>query len=273
MGAYPWGETKPFDQRTFNLQDTVARDGRALVFREQGTPAPEAGPHDWAAAVGSALDPTGADTTGTHRGPQDDGRSSARRPGPARRAAPRPLRRHGVRQGRGRAAPVRDQRAGRRRDDGVDRRGRRGERSRGRAGRARARAAGSRPGAARQDRRAHARRALLAARPARATASSSGHRVEQAEPARLRPGGAQPPGPRAQRGHELPRAEGHRPFVRWYRRGLARTTRGCSRRTGSTPPSPRSRSVSSRRSRRTCAPCARVRDRQRDVAARSSTRW
>ena len=38
MGAYPWGETKPFDQRTFNLQDTVARDGRALVFREQGTP-------------------------------------------------------------------------------------------------------------------------------------------------------------------------------------------------------------------------------------------
>ena len=71
MGAYPWGETKPFDQRTFNLQDTVARDGGALVFREEGTPAPEAGSHDWAAAVGTALDPTGVDTTGTHRGPQD----------------------------------------------------------------------------------------------------------------------------------------------------------------------------------------------------------
>src|SRR5918998_4990496 len=71
MGAYPWGETQPFDQRAYNLPDTVAFDGRALVFREQGTPGPMSTSHDWAAAVGTRETPSATDLTGSHRRPQD----------------------------------------------------------------------------------------------------------------------------------------------------------------------------------------------------------
>ncbi len=71
MSIYPWGETKPYDQRTFNLQDTVAVRGDALVFREQGRPAPEAPEHDWATAVGTARTPTATATGPAFRGPQD----------------------------------------------------------------------------------------------------------------------------------------------------------------------------------------------------------
>jgi hypothetical protein len=72
MDVYPWGETKPYDQRTFNLRDAVAyADGR-LVFTEQGTPpAANAGAHDWAAAVGSTLTPVDHATGTDFRGPQD----------------------------------------------------------------------------------------------------------------------------------------------------------------------------------------------------------
>ena len=37
MGIYPWGETKPHTQSTFNLPDSVGLHGRSLVFREQGS--------------------------------------------------------------------------------------------------------------------------------------------------------------------------------------------------------------------------------------------
>jgi hypothetical protein len=75
MGAYPWGETTP-SQTTFNKQDGVSVQDGKLVFRErksmQGVP--NALPHDWAAVVGSDLDPTGSKTseeTGSpYRGPQ-----------------------------------------------------------------------------------------------------------------------------------------------------------------------------------------------------------
>jgi hypothetical protein len=71
MGAYPWGETTP-SQTAFNLPDTGAVDGNALVFRETGTPpVPNATPHDWAAAVGSSAVPTGSTLGPDHRGPQD----------------------------------------------------------------------------------------------------------------------------------------------------------------------------------------------------------
>ena len=71
MSIYPWGETKPYDQRVFNLPDAAAyRDG-ALVFTERGRPVPEAETHDWAAAVGSRLQPTGHRTGADFRGPQD----------------------------------------------------------------------------------------------------------------------------------------------------------------------------------------------------------
>jgi len=71
MGAYPWGETTP-SETTFNLPDTAAVQNGALVFREQGTPpVPNAAAHDWAAAVGSTVTPTGSDLGPDHRGPQD----------------------------------------------------------------------------------------------------------------------------------------------------------------------------------------------------------
>lgn len=71
MSAYPWGETNP-SQEEFNLEDEVEyRDGR-LVFTEQGTPPVEnAEEHDWAAAVGSKLEPASHETGEDFRGPQD----------------------------------------------------------------------------------------------------------------------------------------------------------------------------------------------------------
>ena len=71
MSIYPWGETKPYDQRTFNLADKASYGGGALVFTEQGKPAPEAETHDWAAAVGSREVPTGHRTGAGFRGPQE----------------------------------------------------------------------------------------------------------------------------------------------------------------------------------------------------------
>ena len=38
MSIYPWGETKPHTQQTFNLPDTAAVAGRSLEFTEQGQP-------------------------------------------------------------------------------------------------------------------------------------------------------------------------------------------------------------------------------------------
>jgi hypothetical protein len=71
MQSYPWGETKPYDQTTFNLPDTGAVDGNALIFTEHGTPpAANAEPHDFAAAVGSSLTPAASDTGDGFRGPQ-----------------------------------------------------------------------------------------------------------------------------------------------------------------------------------------------------------
>ena len=36
MSIYPWGETKPYDQTTFNLADKAGYAGGALIFTEQG---------------------------------------------------------------------------------------------------------------------------------------------------------------------------------------------------------------------------------------------
>jgi len=75
MGAYPWGETTP-SQTTFNKQDDVSVTDDKLVFRERKSmqSVPGARSHDWAAVVGSNLDPTGnktSEVTGRpYRGPQ-----------------------------------------------------------------------------------------------------------------------------------------------------------------------------------------------------------
>lgn len=69
--AYPWGWTEP-SQEEFNLEDTADFDGEYLVFRETGTPDVEnAETHDWAAVVGSSLEPSGGETGEDFRGPQD----------------------------------------------------------------------------------------------------------------------------------------------------------------------------------------------------------
>ena len=52
MSHYPWAWTTP-DAGSFNLPDTGVYENGALVFRDTGTPHPNAGPHDWVAAVGS----------------------------------------------------------------------------------------------------------------------------------------------------------------------------------------------------------------------------
>ncbi|MQA77161.1 MAG: glycogen debranching protein [Streptosporangiales bacterium] len=71
LSAYPWGWTTP-DQKTFNLADEGAYDGRNLLFRETGTPDVEGAPaHDYAAAVGSTLRPDGHRLGPDMRGPQD----------------------------------------------------------------------------------------------------------------------------------------------------------------------------------------------------------
>ena len=72
MSIYPWGETDPYDQTTFNLPDQAGVAGRSLLFTEQGTPpADNAEAHDWAAAVGSRRRPARARTGAAFRGPQD----------------------------------------------------------------------------------------------------------------------------------------------------------------------------------------------------------
>src|SRR5215212_9678476 len=71
MSAYPWDWTTP-SASDYNLQDTASyADGR-LEFREQGTPpAQNAEAHDWAAVVGSQLNPNKHATGEDFRGPQD----------------------------------------------------------------------------------------------------------------------------------------------------------------------------------------------------------
>jgi hypothetical protein len=69
MSAYPWGETNP-SQTNFNLEDDAFLEDGLLTFREEGTPdAPNAGDHDWAAVVGSDLQPTGGELGDGFRGP------------------------------------------------------------------------------------------------------------------------------------------------------------------------------------------------------------
>jgi hypothetical protein len=71
MKSYPWGETSP-SQLTYNLPDSVSYNGNSLVFREVGTPpVANAEPHDYAALVGSSLQPVNHATGTDFRGPQD----------------------------------------------------------------------------------------------------------------------------------------------------------------------------------------------------------
>jgi hypothetical protein len=71
VAAYPWGWTTP-NAAAMNLPDTGAVEDDTLVFRETGTPpVPNASPHDYAAVVGSSLQPTDQALGPNHRGPQD----------------------------------------------------------------------------------------------------------------------------------------------------------------------------------------------------------
>ena len=57
LGSYPWGETNP-NQTQVNLPDSADVRDQHLVFTDRGTPpSPNSESHDWAAAVGTRLDP------------------------------------------------------------------------------------------------------------------------------------------------------------------------------------------------------------------------
>ncbi|MGH3664686.1 MAG: glycogen debranching protein [Egibacteraceae bacterium] len=82
MGVYPWSTTNP-SQSTFNLPDSVRYRRGQLVFRERGRPPVDnAEPHDWAAAVGSNLEPVAHETGDDFRGPQDPPTICAAPPAP-----------------------------------------------------------------------------------------------------------------------------------------------------------------------------------------------
>ncbi len=71
LPAYPWGWTTPNAGIT-NLPDTGSYADGTLRFRETGTPpVPNAAPHDYAAVVGSSLQPVAHALGPDHRGPQD----------------------------------------------------------------------------------------------------------------------------------------------------------------------------------------------------------
>ncbi len=73
MKVYPWGETKPANQTTYNLQDTGSVEGRSLLFQEQGKPPTRnSETHDYAALVGSRLKPVRTSLGPNHRGPVSD---------------------------------------------------------------------------------------------------------------------------------------------------------------------------------------------------------
>jgi hypothetical protein len=69
MSQYPWAWTTP-NAGDFNLQDTGAYEGGALAFNDTGTPHPNAGPHDWAAVVGSNRRPVAGEAGPGHWGSQ-----------------------------------------------------------------------------------------------------------------------------------------------------------------------------------------------------------
>lgn len=71
ISSYPWGESTP-KQTTVNLPDTASVRGRNLEFRDRGTPpGAHQTKHNWAAVVGTDLQPTATALGPDHRGPQD----------------------------------------------------------------------------------------------------------------------------------------------------------------------------------------------------------
>ncbi len=70
MKSYPWGETVP-SQLTYNQPDTGSYDAGSLLFRERGRSQGNVEAHDWAALVGSTLQPVNHRLGPNFRGPQD----------------------------------------------------------------------------------------------------------------------------------------------------------------------------------------------------------
>ena len=191
MSIYPWGETTP-SQTDYNLPDTAAFAGRSLVFSESGTPpVPNAQAHTWGAAVGSRRAPRSHRTGDGFRGPQGDVICPASGPN----TDPQPDEpcddtAYGKGKGGELTYKIKLPRSGRKTvwfgvagsESGAA--GARGELAQ----------AAARPGAraARQAPRARGARPPHAARPAGRPAAPARHRVEQAEPRRLRPGDARP---------------------------------------------------------------------------------
>ena len=227
MSIYPWGETKtaagtePLNQLTFNLPDTVGRRGpRARVRRVR-----PAGARGARARLGRRRRQRPDADPRPHR--RRLPRAAGQRHLPRLRhrhaaAARRAVRRHRVRQGQGRPAHLQAHAAALRPHHRVVRRRRLRRRHRRRAPRAAPDARRPGPRAARQAARARGARPPHAARPAGRPPAPARHRVEQAEPCRLRAGGARPRAARGQRRHELPAGQGDDGEGALRRRGLPR---------------------------------------------------
>ncbi len=71
MTSYPWGWTSP-NAGTTNLQDTGSYTDGTLQFRDTGhADVPNVAPHDYAAVVGSSMQPVDNALGPNYRGPQD----------------------------------------------------------------------------------------------------------------------------------------------------------------------------------------------------------
>ena len=208
MSIYPWGETTP-GQTDFNLPDSAGlRRAARSCSRESGTPpVPNAIPHDWGAAVGSRADahgPTRPATASAARRADVDLpglRPEHRRRSPTSRATTPPT-------ARARAASSPTRSSCPRSGATTVWFGVAGSESGAAGARAELAQAARRPRAraAREAARARGARAPHPARPAGRPAARARHRVEQAEPRRLRAGGARPRAARGQRRQELPGA-------------------------------------------------------------------
>ena len=264
MSHYPWAWTTP-NAGEFNLEDTGSFENNTLLFHDTGTPHPNAGPHDWAAAVGSTPAPSAGEAGPGHWGSQtepvlctgedqffcDEGPFGKGTGGQLRYEITVPA---------GGERTVWVAVAGS--DQGAD------------AARAQLSAALADPDAALAAKQAAREKAarLLQGDAAQRRAPPGGHRLGQAEHPRPHAARRPPADPRRQRGQGLSR---HRPAPCRMSASSApaiRTIRGSSPPTPSTRPSLPWRPGSSRGSPSMHAPCATSRRSSTATPARSCTR-
>ena len=256
MGQFPWGFSGLTPNASENLPDKGSFTGRALQFTDDG--ALSQGPaHHYAALVGTSMTPTSGAIGEQYWGPQAGHRCTGTEPGAP--ADPKPSACDDGPFGNGTGGELTyalNLPAGGSTTVWVGRR-RLGPGRVRREVRAGPHAEQPGPGTGPQDRRpAEARRPDQAVAPRRPDAAA-GHRLGQAEHRRPDPERAEPEDPLDQPGAAVPRAVRHGQERHLDRRRLSRLSLGLRDRCGVHRVRGRRRSVSSARSRITCARCSR----------------